>query len=273
MNTSQFHPKQKVSERGKAWTKPLYRHSDSPSWWRRKLRISWKPSSLSTPREEQLWDQWFEERKVRLKLIKINNYQFPWGQFTLSYPFSVFFLSCDHQWLLTLSWWHHATRFQCLPTTLNWHKTSNLGCHLPQIRDRQGSRQAKGLLPGSSCSLVSGEILADESHSLLCTVIFYTDHAQTREQKRCVCSSSIRNTKTLFWWIICLLRKAQLNCRSSNCCEVLQMIQTDKAKSPTFKYHRPYFYHHREVTLLCLCNYLTFPCKIINMKRQGFPLD
>lgn len=200
-----------------------------------KLRSSWKPSSLLTLIDEQLWDQWPEERKVRGKPMTVSKYPFPWGCSTLSYRSSLSFhpvTTSDSSAALgrtALAWWYHAVRVKCLPAALTWHKTPNLGCHFPQIRERQGSREAKGYTrqwapPGSLCSLVSGGILPDESHSRLRTVIFYTDHAQTREQKRCVCSSSIRNTKTLFWWIICLLRKAQLNCESSNCCEVLQLI-------------------------------------------------
>lgn len=73
VNTSQFHPKKKVSERCKAWTEPFYKHSHSLCWWRSKLRTSWKASSFSTPREEQLGEQWFEERNMRENLITVSS--------------------------------------------------------------------------------------------------------------------------------------------------------------------------------------------------------
>lgn len=166
---------------------------------------------------------------MRVKLITINSFSSLGGAVLslLSYPCST--LSCPFS-----GFFHTVTTSACSPcpgdTTPQGSKATPLlsagtrhhtwAVTSPRLEKGRAAQRQKDVYrvagaSRSSCSLVSGEILADESHSLLCTVIFYTNHAQTREQKRCVCSSSVRNTKTLFWWTICLLRKAQLNCRSS----------------------------------------------------------
>lgn len=194
---NQFVPERKVSERGKTWV----------------LRSSWRPSSLPTPVEGQLWDQRVEGRKMRGKSRTVHN------SLGMPLPLLVLFPPCDHQWQLSSPGQDLVTPCHGVPVPpLGSHLACNTKLALPFPLEWRW--EAKGYtgwwaLPGSFCSLVCGWILTNERHAWLCDVIFYTDHAQTREQKRCVCSSSIRNTKTLFWWIICLLRKAQLNFRNS----------------------------------------------------------